>query len=85
MNNAGIIAAGGIEDTSLAQYDRVMRLNMRSIYQTTMLAAPHLITTKGSIVNVSSVLGRRAVRAYAYDYNVDRSELTESTDSLYSM
>lgn len=60
VNNAGIIETGSIENTSLEQYDRVMNTNMRSIYQLTMLAVPHLIKTKGNIVNVSSVNGMRA-------------------------
>ena len=37
-----------------------MNINVRSIYQMTMLAVPHLIKTKGNIVNVSSVTGTRA-------------------------
>lgn len=60
INNAGIIEMGSIEETSLAQYDKVMNTNMRSVYQMTMLAVPHLIKTKGNIVNVSSVNGIRA-------------------------
>uniref|UniRef100_T1GYV8 Uncharacterized protein n=1 Tax=Megaselia scalaris TaxID=36166 RepID=T1GYV8_MEGSC len=54
VNNAGIIETGTIENTSLAQFDRVMNTNIRSIYHLTMLAVPHLISTKGNIVNVSS-------------------------------
>lgn len=33
----------------------------RSIYHLTQLCVPHLIKTKGSIVNVSSVNGQRSV------------------------
>jgi len=60
VNNAGIIETGSIETTSLDQYDRMMNVNVRSIYHLTMLCVPHLITAKGSIVNVSSVTGLRA-------------------------
>ncbi|KAK9872627.1 hypothetical protein WA026_018760 [Henosepilachna vigintioctopunctata] len=60
VNNAGIISSGSIENTSLEQYDTIMNTNVRSIYQLTSLAVPHLISTKGSIVNVSSVNGIRA-------------------------
>jgi len=35
-------------------------VNVRSVYQLTALAVPHLIKTKGNIVNVSSVAGLRA-------------------------
>ncbi|KAM3967285.1 putative oxidoreductase TM_0325 [Aphomia sociella] len=60
VNNAGILEAGTIETTSLAQYDRVMNTNVRGPYHLTMLAAQHLIETKGNIVNVSSVAGLRS-------------------------
>lgn len=60
INNAGILESGSIETTSLEQYDRVFNTNVRSMYQLTALAVPHLIKTKGNIVNVSSVTGLRA-------------------------
>jgi len=44
----------------LEQYDRVMNITVRSAYQLTMLCVPHLITTCGNIVNVSSVTGTRS-------------------------
>lgn len=60
VNNAGILELGSIENTNLEQYDRIMNTNVRSIYHLTTLAVPHLIKTKGNIVNVSSVNGLRA-------------------------
>ena len=62
VNNAGVLEMGSIENTSLDQYDRIMNVNVRAIYQLTMLAAPELIKTKGNIVNISSVNGIRSVR-----------------------
>ena len=53
VNNAGVIEMGNIENTSLDQYDRVMGVNMRSVYHLTMLATPHLVESKGNVVNVS--------------------------------
>lgn len=55
-----MLETGSVETTDLAQYDRVMNTNVRSIYHLTTLAVPHLIATKGNIVNVSSVNGIRA-------------------------
>ncbi|CAG4993825.1 unnamed protein product [Parnassius apollo] len=60
VNNAGILESGTIETTTLEQYDRVMNTNVRAPYYLTMLAAPHLVKSKGSIVNVSSVTGLRS-------------------------
>ena len=63
VNNAGILEFGSIEQTSLEQYDRVMGMNVRSMYHLTMLAVPHLVLSQGNIVNVSSVNGIRSVRS----------------------
>ncbi|XP_039749537.1 tropinone reductase 2-like [Pararge aegeria] len=60
VNNAGVLESGSIETTSLEQYDRVMGTNVRSPYHLTMLATPHLVKSKGNIVNVSSVTGMRS-------------------------
>ena len=60
VNAAGIIDSGTIESTSLEQYDRVMNVNVRAVYQLTMLCVPHLIATRGNIVNVSSIAGTRS-------------------------
>ena len=62
VNNAGVLEMGSIENTTLGQYDRVMNVNVRAIYQLTMLATPELVKTKGNIVNVSSVNGIRSVK-----------------------
>lgn len=60
VNAAGIIANGTIENTTLAAYDLMMNINVRSIFQLTQLALPSIIERKGNIVNVSSVTGLRA-------------------------
>ncbi|XP_056458533.1 3-oxoacyl-[acyl-carrier-protein] reductase FabG [Gadus macrocephalus] len=60
VNSAGILAMGSIETADLAQYDKVMNVNVRSVYHLTQLCVPHLIKTKGSIVNVSSITGQRS-------------------------
>ena len=60
VNSAGIIENGTIENTTLEQFDRMFNINVRCVFQLTSLAVPHLIETKGSIVNVSSVAGSRS-------------------------
>ncbi|XP_055373040.1 uncharacterized oxidoreductase TM_0325-like [Condylostylus longicornis] len=78
VNNAGIIEVGTIENTSMEQYDRVMNTNVRSIYHLTMLAVPHLIETKGSIVNVSSVNGLRSFPG-VLAYNLSKMAVEQFT------
>ncbi len=60
VNSAGIIMSGTIEDTPLENWDKMMNVNLRSVYQLMRMCIPHLKTTKGNIVNVSSVAGTRA-------------------------
>merc|ERR1711988_1057618 len=78
INNAGMIELGSIENTSLEQYDRVFDNNVRSVYQLTKLAVPHLIKSKGNIVNVSSVNGIRSF-ANVHAYNMSKSALDQFT------
>lgn len=60
VNAAGIIATGTAETTTLAQYDEMMNINVRSVLQVCQLALPSLIARQGNIVNVSSVTGLRS-------------------------
>lgn len=78
VNNAGVLETGSIENTSLEQFDRIFNVNVRAVYQLTMLAVPHLIKTKGSIVNVSSVNGIRSF-ANVLAYNMSKSAVDQMT------
>jgi NAD(P)-dependent dehydrogenase (short-subunit alcohol dehydrogenase family) len=60
VNAAGHISTGSIENTSLADWDAMMNVNLRAVFQLMQIAAPYLIKTKGNIVNVSSVTGLRS-------------------------
>ena len=60
VNAAGIIGTGTIETTKLADYDRMMNINLRSMVHLMQLVLPSIIERKGNIVNISSVTGTRA-------------------------
>ena len=60
VNAAGHISSGSIENTSLTAWDAMMNVNLRSVFHLMQLATPHLIKTKGNIVNISSVTGLRS-------------------------
>lgn len=78
VNSAGILERGSIESGSLDVYDRTMEVNMRSVYQLTQLAVPHLVKVRGNIVNVSSVTGIRSFPG-VLAYNVSKSALDQFT------
>lgn len=81
INNAGILEMGSIENTSLEQFDRLINTNVRSMYQLTMLAVPHLIKSQGNIVNVSSVNGLRPF-ANVLSYNISKAAVNQLTQSV---
>jgi len=60
VNAAGHITTGSIENTTLTAWDSMMNVNLRSVFHLMQLATPHLIKTKGNIVNISSVTGLRS-------------------------
>ncbi len=60
VNSAGIIAAGSIENTTLNDWDKMLNVNLRSVFYIMQKCVPHLEKTAGNIVNVSSVTGTRA-------------------------
>jgi len=78
INNAAILEFGSIEATSLEQYDRMMAVNVRAAFQLTMLCVPHLIATRGNIVNVSSVAGTRSL-AGMIAYSMSKSAMDQMT------
>src|SRR5260370_34019459 len=60
VNAAGHISTGSIEDTTLGAGDAMMNVNLRAVFHLMQTATPHLIKTKGNVVNISSVTGLRS-------------------------
>ena len=69
VNNAGLQKAGPIAETSLADWDALMGVNIRGVFLATREAIPHLKAAGGgSIVNTASLAGKRGgpgIAAYA--------------------
>jgi NAD(P)-dependent dehydrogenase (short-subunit alcohol dehydrogenase family) len=60
VNAAGIIAMGTIENTTDEAWDEMLDINLRAPFRLMRAAVPHLVASRGSVVNVSSVTGLRA-------------------------
>ncbi|XP_033120374.1 3-oxoacyl-[acyl-carrier-protein] reductase FabG-like [Anneissia japonica] len=58
VNNAGIAKIRNLERSTMEMFDTTMDVNVRAVFYLTQLASPHLIKTKGAIVNVSSVVSK---------------------------
>ena len=60
--NAGGGVFGSIYDEKLLdKLNSMINLNLYSVVTLTQLAVPHLEKSKGAIVNISSIVGQRAV------------------------
>lgn len=61
VNNAGILHFALIQDTSLADYQRVIQVNQVGTFLGMRAVVPHMLAAgTGSIINVSSVEGLKA-------------------------
>jgi NAD(P)-dependent dehydrogenase (short-subunit alcohol dehydrogenase family) len=60
VNAAGIISSGAVGDTSDADWDAMMDVNVRAPFRLIRAATPALVERRGAVVNVSSVAGPRA-------------------------
>ena len=95
VNNAGISisAAGGarsipLEDTSAADWDRVMDVNSKGVFLGTKAAIPALRRAGGgSIVNISSIAGLSGAWSRSHPYNASKGAVrlfTKSTAIQYA-
>lgn len=67
VNNAGIGLVGDLSSTEEDDFDRVMRVNVHSVYLVTRAMLPFLLQSHGSIVNIGSVAGLVGVKQrFAY-------------------
>jgi 2-keto-3-deoxy-L-fuconate dehydrogenase len=67
VNNAGIGLVGDIAATGEEDFDRVMRVNVHSVFLVTKAVLAKLLQTRGSIVNIGSIAGQVGVKQrFAY-------------------
>ncbi|HEY3939764.1 MAG TPA: SDR family oxidoreductase [Bryobacteraceae bacterium] len=67
VNCAGIGLVGSVEETELAEFQRLFRVNVEGTYLMTKAAIPLLKRVRGSVVNIGSVAGLVGVkRRFAY-------------------
>ena len=72
VNNAGIFKPGGIENANIMEiYDEIMAINTKAPLHLLHLAVPHLVSTKGNVVNVSSVNGLRSVIQFTCPFKLN--------------
>jgi NAD(P)-dependent dehydrogenase (short-subunit alcohol dehydrogenase family) len=57
VNAAGLWTEGASSDTTEAEWDRVLGVNLKGLYFVTSAAIPHLAASEGCVINLSSDAG----------------------------
>ena len=82
VNNAGLFNGGPLHETSDSQWDEMMDINIRSVFQLTRRVLPVMLAQKhGSIIHISSILGIIAKPQVAA-YNVSKGALNQFSRSI---
>ncbi len=81
LNNAGVMLLGRIEGADTEDWRRMIHTNVLGLMYVTHAALPHLLETKGSLVQVSSVAGRVA-RVGSGAYNASKWAVNAFSESL---
>jgi len=81
VHSAGVIAMGALETTSLADFDRQYRTNLRAPYALTQALLPLLRAQRGSVVFINSSAGMNT-RAGISQYSATKHALKAVADSL---
>ena len=82
VNNAGLFNGAPLHEISDSQWDEIMNINIRSVFQLTRRVLPAMLSQKyGSIIHISSILGLIAVPQVAA-YNVSKGALKQFSRSI---
>ncbi len=82
VNNAGIFDGKPLHEISDSQWDTIMDINIRSVFQLTKRVLPTMMDQKnGNIIHISSILGLIAVPQVAA-YNVSKGALNQFSRSI---
>jgi len=82
VNNAGVFNGSPLHEISDSQWDEIMDINIRSVFQLTRRVLLVMLSQKyGSIIHISSILGLIAVPQVAA-YNVSKGALNQFSRSI---
>lgn len=81
VNNAGVASEGRATEDSFEAWHKVISIDLEGVFHGARAALPHLVKTKGSIVNTASVSGLGADWNMAF-YNTAKGGVVNLTRSL---
>jgi NAD(P)-dependent dehydrogenase (short-subunit alcohol dehydrogenase family) len=74
VNNAGVALIAPLLSTPMAEFDRLIRVNLHAVLAYVQAAQPHLTERKGGVVNIASDAGLRGEQAIG-GYSVSKAGL----------
>ena len=80
-NIAGVLRFDNFHDLSLEDFDRVMQVNCYGVFMMCQAAIPHLLKTRGFIVNMSSTAALGA-HAWTAAYSASKGAVLSLTKSI---
>ncbi len=82
INSAGVMQAGAIEKADLAEYRRVIDINLMGTVYTCAAAVPHMLAQGGGdIVTISSLAGRKG-GPMTNAYSASKHAVNSMTDAM---
>jgi meso-butanediol dehydrogenase/(S,S)-butanediol dehydrogenase/diacetyl reductase len=81
INNAGVAPSGKITEASIEDWHKVFAIDVDGVFHGCRAAMPHLIKSRGCIVNVSSVSGLGGDWKMSF-YNAAKGAITNFTRAL---
>jgi NAD(P)-dependent dehydrogenase (short-subunit alcohol dehydrogenase family) len=82
-NNVGIVEAGGPVEAEAASWDRVMAVNLKSMYLTCRSVLPVMAEAgRGAIVNIGSIAGIRWLGVPYVSYSASKAAILGFTRSI---
>jgi meso-butanediol dehydrogenase/(S,S)-butanediol dehydrogenase/diacetyl reductase len=80
-NIAGVMCWGHATEISEAEWNRVLAINLSGVFYLCQAAIPHLLETRGVIVNMASAAGIKG-QAYTLPYSATKAAVISLTKCL---
>lgn len=85
INNAGVSNPASIlAENAMESFNQTMATNLNAVVHLTHLAVPHIVKTKGNIVNISSIASTQVTAFLGFAYNTSKAAIDHFTRSIAS-
>jgi NAD(P)-dependent dehydrogenase (short-subunit alcohol dehydrogenase family) len=81
FNNAGVMSSGLLHEVSEKEWDRVIAINLKSVFLACKFALPELMKCRGVILNTASVAGLEGRNGHA-QYGASKAAVINLTKTI---